>query len=168
VTTGRRLVDLPDRDPGLPRVAAVVALLSAVGAVRLLAGPAQWMPVDAPGPAAGGTPAAQRDGRIGPGASLFLAEGCGSCHTTTGSASALGPSLAGAYDLAARRVADPAYDGTDTSPEGYLRASVLDHCTWVVPGWDCTEAPTVGLWLSSDEVDQIVDFLAGIPPAGGS
>jgi nitric oxide reductase subunit C len=96
------------------------------------------------------------------GASLFVVEGCGTCHVTVGPSTALQPSLAGTRAHAEDRIESPDYGGLATTPEEYIRESILDHCADVLPGYSCESAPDVGVRLGSDEIDALVEFIMGL------
>jgi hypothetical protein len=163
VTVAPPFTDLPDRDPGLPRF----ILLLACGAV-LGAG---WVMLRPSGGSTGTVAATTGSGQAADltGGSLFVREGCGACHATIGPSMASGPSLAGARQHAADRIASPDYTGFSDSPDDYLREATLDHCVDLVPGYvhDCAKLSDVGLRLSDAQVDLLVAFIAALPPGGG-
>jgi nitric oxide reductase subunit C len=83
-------------------------------------------------------------------------QGCPACHSLTERTIVIGPSLAGIGARAAERV--PGLSATD-----YLRQSILDPSAHVVDGYQPGEMP--GGWdevLSDDQVDALVDYLAGL------
>lgn len=155
-------LDVPARDPGLPRFLVVVAACALAGAALVAVRPE---PLDAP--AAGADVAGDPTPDAGlTGAGLFLREGCGECHATSGPSSALGPSLAGVWSRAQSRVIMPGYAGDADTAEGYLREATLAHCVDLLPGYTCPDVSEVGLRLSLDEVDRIVRFMAGLSDGG--
>jgi mono/diheme cytochrome c family protein len=154
--------ELPEADPGLPRFLGVVVLVALLAAAYVVARPGGNLPApDLAGASAAATSSAPLSG-----ADLFLREGCGECHVTVGPSTALGPSLAGALEHARARLEQPSYTGSATSPEAYLREATLDHCKDLLPGYQCPEVLTVGLRLSTQELDRLVAYVAGLP--GGS
>jgi len=162
VNTGPSLVDVPEPDPGLPRFLALVTVVTVLAAGAVVLRPAApptvaRAPLDGPGPAV--VPDVS-------GAGLFLREGCGECHVTAGPSSALGPSLAGVYQRAGRRVAEPTYTGTADSPLGYLWEATLYHCRDLLPGYVCPDLPAVGLRLSLEELEVLVGYLAALDGGG--
>ncbi|MFQ5460831.1 MAG: c-type cytochrome, partial [Anaerolineae bacterium] len=97
---------------------------------------------------------------------VLAANGCTGCHGVDGSedpSRPRAPTLAGALATAAARLASPGYDGAATTPLDYLRESVVDHCTWVVPGYSCSGVQAYGNWLSPDEVEAVVSAAAALP-----
>jgi len=159
--------DLHRRDPGLPRFTLAVAALALAGAAwlllrpaaRPLAGLAEVATAVAATPAVGS--AADQSG-----ATVFLDQGCGGCHATSGAATARGPSLAGAGARAAERVQAPDYRGGAGSARDHLRESVIDHCADVTPGYACEQMPELGLRIGTADLDALVGFLMRLPPEG--
>ncbi len=60
--------------------------------------------------------------------------GCASCHSLVAGVNLAGPSLADLADQAATIIASPGYQGKATTPEEYIRESILDPSAYVVPG----------------------------------
>lgn len=161
MTQPTRVADLPGRDAGLPRFVITALVGSAALAVWLLvrpSRPAGPMATGVPPPRATVTSATLPGQRSG--ATLFLQEGCGNCHATTGPSTALGPSLAGAADRAGARIRAEDYRGSADSPAAYLREAIVDHCLDLVPGYDCVAAPDITLRLSAEEIDRLVGFVS--------
>ena len=69
------------------------------------------------------------------GVEVYLAAYCGSCHAleAAGSWGAFGPTHDGMGLTAAERLADPNYSGHATTPEEYLRESILEPQLYYVP-----------------------------------
>jgi mono/diheme cytochrome c family protein len=156
----RPLIDLPARDPGLPRVASLAVVIALGAALWLLLRPVAVALPAAEAPGAVPTEVGQT------GAEVFISAGCSACHPTTGPSAPSGPSLAGVLERAQARIAAPDYAGRVDSARAYLREATLDHCLDLVPGYTCPAVPEVGLRLTAGQVDALVDFMAGLP--GGS
>jgi hypothetical protein len=156
--------DLAASDPGLPRFAWLACGLVLAAGVWLFVSPPQ---LSSTGPAAAGGEVVDPAETL-TGGSLFVREGCGACHATAGPSTALGPSLAGAYELASSRLASSDYTGFADTPEDYIREATLDHCVDRVPGYeyDCQALGDVGLRLSDEHVDRLVEFLVALPGGG--
>lgn len=60
--------------------------------------------------------------------------GCASCHSVVEGVTLAGPSLGGASDRAAAVIASSDYSGTATTPEEYLRESILSPSAHLVAG----------------------------------
>jgi mono/diheme cytochrome c family protein len=158
--------DLPVADPGLPRFVLVVALLAAVGALWLAMRPSEVVPLESVRDEVLPEVVEEPEGTSG--GMIFVREGCGECHVTTGPSTALGPSLAGVGARAEERVRSPEYTGHSDNARDYVREATLDHCADVVPGYECVELSDVGLRLSPAEVDSLVDFMLGLPAPEGA
>lgn len=88
------------------------------------------------------------------GAQVFLAKGCGACHTVrglSGAVGAIGPDLSGIVRVATGRVAG-------LSAEGYIRQSIEDPAAFIVPGYPPLEPPLRGN-MSDLEFENLVAFL---------
>jgi hypothetical protein len=96
------------------------------------------------------------------GASLFVVEGCGTCHVTVGPSTALQPTLAGAEARAGARLEAADYTGQADSPRDYIRESIVDHCIDTIPGYSCEGAPDVSVRLGTAEIEALVDFVMGL------
>jgi len=160
------LTDLPERDPSLPRFAWAAAVLAAL----LAAG---WL-VGAPSRLSGNLEVAAEKAasvQAGPaveplGATVFLNQGCGACHASASTSTALGPGLGGVAARAAARVVAPDYTGDAGAARDYLREAIVDHCADTVPGYACVPLPEIGLRLSTVEAGELVDFLMRLTPEG--
>lgn len=157
-----RLLDLPGRDPGLPRFAIAAAILALLAAGWVLLHPVQTPPgvLGTAVEIAAGTPETAFDQS---GATIFLAQGCGACHSSSSASTALGPGLGGVGTRATARVVAPDYGGGATDGAGYLEEAIVDHCADLVPGYSCVELPDLGLRLSATDADVLVDFLTRLP-----
>jgi len=152
-------LDLPERDPRVPRFVWLVCLASlALAAVALGRGAAAVSPVAPVGQALAASGANQD-------AELFITAGCANCHPVTGAGSARGPGVGGVAESAAKRIAEPDYRGEATTVSDYLTEATVDHCLDPLPGWDCHEVPDVALQLTAGEVDRLVQFMLSLAPA---
>ncbi len=90
---------------------------------------------------------------------------CFSCHSIQPEIVLAGPSLAGIGTRAAETVASAEYKGSATTPDDYIRESILEPSAHVVPGaafglpGQSFMPPYAGV-LSAREVDQLVAYLA--------
>jgi hypothetical protein len=89
--------------------------------------------------------------------------GCTACHVADPGAPAAAPSFEGLRARAAQRLASPDYVGGASDVESYFMESVLDHCADPLPGWDCSEVPRHGNWLSLEDATRLVEALGRIP-----
>jgi hypothetical protein len=161
VTARPPAADLPQIEPRLPRFAALLAMLALGGAIAAwVAWPIRQSVADGSAAFDAGPGSIDATGGM-----LFVREGCGACHATVGPSSAMGPTLAGAAESAAQRIASPEYAGFAESPDAYLREATLDHCVDVPAEYDyaCDQLSEVGLRLSSDEIDRLVQFMVDLP-----
>lgn len=160
-----QLLDLPGRDPGLPRFAIAAAILAVLAAGWVLLRPAAAPPgvLGTAVEIAAGTPETTFDQS---GATIFLAQGCGACHGSTSASTALGPGLGGVGARAAARVLAADYTGSATDASGYLEEAIVDHCVDLVPSYSCVELPDLGLRLSTTDAVALVDFLTRLPAEG--
>lgn len=74
---------------------------------------------------------------IAAGLEVYLKQYCGVCHRldaaeTTGP---FGPPQDEVGTIAAQRISDPSYAGQATTAEEYIRESILDPATYLVPGY---------------------------------
>ncbi|GAB4531573.1 MAG: hypothetical protein Kow0063_11020 [Anaerolineae bacterium] len=101
------------------------------------------------------------------GLALYREQSCGICHTlavaeTTG---AFGPSHDGMAETAIARLQDSRYHGRATTPDAYVRESILDPGAYYVDGYQLTHFPMpVYTNLSDQEVEALVVFLLHPPP----
>jgi mono/diheme cytochrome c family protein len=90
------------------------------------------------------------------GEQIFVAAGCGSCHTLAkaGTNGTIGPSLDDLASAAGER--EPG-----TSPEEYVRQSLLDPDAVTVEGFQSGVMPSVEGRLDDKQVQALVDYLLG-------
>jgi cytochrome c oxidase subunit 2 len=95
----------------------------------------------------------QGGGGGGSGASLFTAQGCGSCHAfePAGTDAEVGPSLDN-LEADARRAGTPL--------EEYVRESIEDPGAYVVPGYSEGTMPPFDS-LTDEQIDALVQYLTG-------
>lgn len=82
---------------------------------------------------------------------LFM-QTCAACHSTSGDAVIVGPSLAGVATRAETRVA-----GLDA--RAYIEQSILDPSAYVNPGYNDLMPKTFGSVYTAEEIDALVAFL---------
>jgi nitric oxide reductase subunit C len=96
------------------------------------------------------------------GIEVYLQSYCGACHAlaAAGTAGAFGPSHDDARALAEQRLRDPNYRGAATTPEDYIRESIVDPGVYIVPGYAATphRMPAYGN-LSDEALDALVALL---------
>ena len=90
---------------------------------------------------------------------------CFTCHSTTEGTVLAGPSLAGLATRAATLVASQTYKGGARSVPDYIRESIVNPSAHVVPGPTFSAGgqsfmPAFGTVLTSEELDQLVAYLA--------
>ena len=82
--------------------------------------------------------------------------GCITCHSLDADTTLVGPSMAGVGNRAPTR--QPGVAGAD-----YLRTSIIDPESFIVPGFDSGKMPTNwGEVLTTAEIDALVAYLAGL------
>lgn len=94
-------------------------------------------------------------------ARLFAQYGCNGCHalSSVGATGAVGPALDGIGQRAAERIADPAYTGSATTAEEYIRESILNPSAFLVPDYQDVMPKNFGELLSEEELNTLVQFL---------
>ncbi|MDQ7029007.1 MAG: c-type cytochrome [Ardenticatenia bacterium] len=93
---------------------------------------------------------------------LFTQLGCLGCHslaTVPGAVGTVGPPLDGLGERAASVIADPAYTGNATTPEEYIRESIVDPSAFVVAGYPDVMPKGFGDQLSEEQLNALVQFL---------
>jgi mono/diheme cytochrome c family protein len=97
------------------------------------------------------------------GLELYLKNSCGVCHTlgkaeTKGQ---FGPAHDGLGVVAAARIQDPNYTGKATTAEDYIRESILEPQTYLVPGYGVSRYKMPAFTnLSQEDVDALVYMLS--------
>lgn len=91
------------------------------------------------GPATGagiddGAPASNEPSVLGQAVFRTSPPGCAACHSVVAGVNMAGPSLAGSADRAAALLASGDYTGSATTPEEYLRESILSPSAHLVAG----------------------------------
>ena len=105
-------------------------------------------------PAATTAPPATTGGDATAGQAVFLAKGCGACHTiqgVPGAIGAIGPELTQVATNAASRIAG-------TSAEAYIRQSVEDPPSFLVEGFGPL-MPALRGTMTDEEFEDLVAFL---------
>nr|WP_290666128.1 c-type cytochrome [Ardenticatena sp.] len=96
---------------------------------------------------------------------LMINQGCGGCHTmqgVDGMAGSIGPDLTRIGSIAAERIAAPNYTGEATTPEEYIRESIINPKAYVVDGFPPVMPETFKDSLSPEQLDALVEFLASL------
>jgi len=96
------------------------------------------------------------------GIELYLANYCGSCHAPEAAETwgSFGPEHDHAATLASQRLQDPNYDGEATTPEEYLRESIVNPQQYFVPTYAGSPHRMPAYTnLSAEEVDALVYLL---------
>lgn len=94
------------------------------------------------------------------GIAAYQANGCIGCHTLTiaEAVGTVGPTHDGVGTTAEARLADPGYTGTATTPEEYIRESILSPTTYTVPGFTEGVMPSFAT-MDEAQLDAIVAML---------
>jgi nitrite reductase (NO-forming)/hydroxylamine reductase len=133
---------------------------------------------DAPSPAVE-VKDSDSDGEAGPHDPAVLAAamqkgGCGACHVIPGIANAngaIGPDLAQIGDIAQDRIKDPAYTGKAATAVEYIHEALVEPDAFVsqaCPGGTCQKGlmtASLAAALSEEELEAVVQYLAGLPGA---
>lgn len=164
-------------DPGLEEmeIASVIAFLDWIAAIDNFDWPPR--PILVTGSARPGglgdawAPQPASDDPIAMGEALFRSSppACFTCHSTAPGAVLAGPSLAGLGGRAEQVIAAPSYEGSATTPEGYIRESILEpgaHLAegpdFFAPGGTSVMPGNYEETLTTDEVDHLVAYLASL------
>jgi nitric oxide reductase subunit C len=91
---------------------------------------------------------------------------CFSCHSTSPGVILAGPSVANMATRAGEVLEDPAYEGSATTPEEFVRESILEPSAYLHPGSPTFSAMgqsvmpgNYGETLSAEEVEYLVAYL---------
>jgi nitric oxide reductase subunit C len=93
---------------------------------------------------------------------------CTACHSLQPGVTMAGPSLAGMATRAAATVGDPAYAGSASDAEGYIREAIVDPSAHVVPGAMFSAngvsfmPTTYAESLDQEQIDQLVAYLGSL------
>jgi len=93
------------------------------------------------------------------GQALFASQGCAACHSLKPDEKIVGPSLSGIGKTALVRIKAPDYAGKATSPETYIKESVLNPSAYVVPGFPDAMLKDFGVKLNAQQLADIMAFL---------
>lgn len=111
------------------------------------------------------------DDPVALGEAVFRASppGCFTCHSTAPDVTLVGPSLAGIGERAARIISRDDYGGTATTPEGYLRESILEPSAYIAAGSPTFSADGRSVMpadyadtLTSEQLAQLVAYLSSL------
>ena len=122
--------------------------------------PSWLQPIPTPTPAA--TPEALDEALAALGREVFLANYCGTCHTLAAAESrgVFGPSHDHLATTALERIADPDYGGAATTPEEYIRESIVDPAAYAAPNDSFARQPMPPYaYLSATDLEALVYFL---------
>ena len=115
----------------------------------------------APGAAAGGltldTPLPAGDAKNGQ--ALFASQGCAACHSLKPDEKIVGPSLSGIGKTALTRIKAPDYRGKASSPETYIKESILIPSAYLVPGFPDAMLKDYPQKLYAQQLADIMAFL---------
>lgn len=93
---------------------------------------------------------------------------CTACHSIASGVNLAGPTLAGLSERAQNVIESSDYEGNATTPEEFIRESILEPSAYLYPGEMYSAngvsfmPATYGDSLSSEEIDHLVAYLASI------
>jgi len=97
---------------------------------------------------------------------IMINNGCGGCHTIQGVAGmvgTVGPELTNMGVVAADRIGDPNYAGEATTPEEYIRESIVDPNAYVAEGFPANVMPqNFSETLSEEDINTLVEYLSSL------
>jgi len=96
---------------------------------------------------------------------ILINYGCAGCHTlqgVSGMTGAVGPDLTRMGAVAAERIQDPNYTGSATTPEEYIRESIVNPGAYVVEGFPPVMPADFATLLSQEELDLLVEYLSSL------
>lgn len=120
------------------------------------------LPSPPPGIEGSALPAEEDTALLALGADVYQSQACGVCHTlrAIGSEGTFGPPHDNLAAIAAQRLQDARYHGAATSPEEYIRESIVDPLAFLVEGYQITRFPMpIFTNLSPHELDALVYLL---------
>ncbi len=100
---------------------------------------------------------------IARGVEVYRSSYCGVCHTLTAANTrgTFGPPHDNAGADAARHLADPRYRGAATTPQAYIRESLLEPGAFYTPGYESTNHHMPAfIHLAEEDIDALVIMLA--------
>lgn len=164
-----RIMTNPNLTPH--EIEAVIAFLDWIDGIDNFAWPPRpilvsGMSYGPGGGTASGTPAS--DDPVAMGESLFRSSppACFSCHSTSPGVDLVGPSVANTATRARDVLEDPAYGGSATTPEEWVRESILEPSVYLHQGSPTYSAMgqsvmpgNYGETLSPEEVEYLVAYL---------
>jgi cytochrome c2 len=99
-------------------------------------------------------------GNAANGEKLFASQGCAACHSLKEGEKIIGPSLFHVGQTALGRIKDTTYKGKATTAEEYIRESIVEPNTYVVPGFPAgVMVQDFGQKLSAQDIDDLIAFL---------
>ena len=100
------------------------------------------------------------NGNAANGEKLFASQGCSACHSLKEGEKIIGPSLFHAGQTALNRIKDATYKGKAKTADEYIRESIVEPNTYVVPGFPAgVMVQDFSKKLSAQELDDLVAFL---------
>lgn len=162
---------MPDLGMTAQEIEDVISFLDWVGDIDLNGWPPR--PILVAGVAVRGMPGVsgtgESDQAVVRGLDLFHGDGgCAGCHALTPELTLVGSSLYGIPRTAAERIRDPAYEGSATTPEGYVKESIVEPSAYIVPDPANRYATAEGVSIMPDtlaeqltpqQVDDLVAYL---------
>ena len=116
-------------------------------------------PAATPAPSAS-QPTASGKGDAASGEKLFASNGCAACHSFKEGEKIVGPSLFHIGQTAANRVKSGDYTGKTKTAEDYIRESIVEPNTCIVPGFSAgIMLQDFGKKLNAQNIDDLVAFL---------
>lgn len=91
---------------------------------------------------------------------------CTACHSVAPGVNLAGPTLAGMLSRAQETIDSPDYTGSATTPEDYIRESIVEPSAWLYPGPMYSAngvsfmPATYGQDLTPEQIDHLVAYLA--------
>lgn len=104
------------------------------------------------------------DRLVASGREVYRQQYCGVCHRldAANTGGLFGPSHNGIGATAENRIRDPNYTGSATTPEGYIRESILDPGIYIVPGYGGIRFRMPAYThLSEADINALVQMLLG-------
>ena len=94
------------------------------------------------------------------------AVGCFACHSTAPGVNLVGPSLAGLSARAAHTISDSSYTGVASTPEAYIRESIMEPSAYIATGGNFSNGrqslmpASFGHTLRPEQIDALVAYLS--------
>jgi len=84
---------------------------------------------------------------------------CVGCHSREQGKSSIGPPVVGLVSRSAETITSDDYKGKAETPAGYIRESIMEPGTYVVPGYPDGLMPNYSNTLSQDDLENLVSYL---------